>query len=230
MGTNELTIIRKDGIATITLNRPDRLNALTIPMVKELCRIVEDARLDDSIKVLILTGTGRGFCSGRDVTTLSQPEERSQKETSESMRSLALPLYNLSKPIIAAINGVAAGAGLSIAMLFDIRIAAENAKFSLAFVRRGLIPDIGATYTLPRLVGTAQAMELMITGDMIDAAEALRIGIVSRVVPDEDLMKVARELADRIAKGPPIAIGLTKQAIRRGISSGLVYYRIQGGS
>ena len=220
METNELTIIREDGIATITLNRPDRLNALTIPMVKELCRIVEDARLDDSIKVLIITGTGRGFCSGADIALVLEGREkieRTRRELTAPVGFEFLSLTRCEKPMIAAINGVAAGGGLTIALACDIRIASERARFTAAWIRRGMSPEDGVTCYLPRLLGVAKALELMFTGDMVDAVEAERIGLVNRVVPHDRLMTEANELASRIAKGPSIAIELTKMLAYKGL-------------
>jgi len=216
-----LTVDKKAGTATLTLNRPEQLNAISLPMAQSLGKALNDIDKDGSIKVLIITGAGRSFCTGIDISQLSPISEMTREELSDLMRTLSLPLYNLSKPTIAAINGVAVGAGLSIAMLCDIRIASEKARFSSAYIRMGLVPDIGATYSLPRIAGTAKAMELMLTGDTFDAAEARRMGILNRVVAEEEVMKVARELADRIAKGPSIAINLTKQAVYRGIHNSL---------
>ncbi len=216
-----LTVDRKAGVATLTLNRPEQLNAISLPMAQALGKALNDIDKDGSIKVLIITGAGRSFCAGIDISQLSPISKMTREELGDLMRTLSLPLYNLSKPTIAAINGVAVGAGLSIAMLCDIRIASEKARFSSAYTRMGLVPDIGATYSLPRIAGTAKAMELMLTGDTFDAAEAQRMGIANRVVPEEEVMKVARELADRIAKGPSIAINLIKQTVYRGIHNSL---------
>jgi len=216
-----LTLDKEAGVATLTLNRPEQLNAISVPMAYSLKKALDDIDKDSSVKVLIITGAGRGFCAGVDVTTFSSVAKMTREELSDFMRTLSLPLYNLSKPTIAAINGVTIGLGLSIAALADIRIASEKAKFSAAYIKMGVVPDIATTYFLPRITGTAKAMELMLTGDTFDAAEALRIGIVNKVVPEEDLMTVARELADKIAKGPSVAIRLTKQAIHRGIHNSL---------
>ena len=221
MNYEGLTLDKEGGVATLTLNRPEKLNAISPQMFQSLQKALDDVGKDSSLKVLIITGAGRGFCAGLDVTTFSQVSEVSQQELGDDMRNFTFPLYNLPQPTIAAINGVAVGAGLSIAMLCDLRIASEKAKFSTGYARMGLIPDIGATYSLPRIAGTAKAMELMITSDTFDAAEAQRIGLLNRVVPEEDLMTVARELADKIAKGPSVAIRLIKQAIRRGIHNSL---------
>ncbi len=214
-----LTLDKEGGIATLTLNRPEQLNAISLSMAESLERAVDEVDKDNSLKVLILTGAGRGFCAGLDVSAFTQVKAMSHKELTHSMHILSLPLYNLPKPTIAAINGVAVGAGLSLAMLCDMRIASEKALFSSGFVRMGLIPDVGATYSVPRVVGIAKAMELMITGDTFDAAEAQRIGMVNRVVPEEEVMKAARELAERIVNGPSIAIELIKQGIRRSLDS-----------
>jgi len=216
-----LTVGKEAGVATLTLNRPEQLNAITLPMAQSLEKALDDIDKDSSLKVLIVTGAGRSFCAGLDVSTFTPVSKMTREELSDLMRILSLPIYNLSKPTIAAINGVTVGAGLSIAMLCDIRIASEKARFSSAYIRMGLVPDIGATYSLPRIAGTAKAMELMLSGDTFDAAEAQQMGILNKVVPEEEVMKVARELADRIAKGPSIAIDLIKQAVRQGIHNSL---------
>lgn len=222
MKYQDLILEKEDGIATLTLNRPDKLNAISMTMREELPKAVDEVRGDDEVRVLIITGAGRGFCSGADVASLTG------EKAGQSRRSLLAPLgiwgvslVELEKPIIAAVNGVAAGAGLSFALLCDIRIAAQSARFTAVWVRRGLIADVGATYFLPRILGVEKALELMYTGDIIDAREAERIGLVSRVVPDDDLMKVTKELATKIVKGPPIAIELMKRAVYRDIVSGL---------
>lgn len=221
MGYEGLILDREAGIATLTLNRPEQLNAITRPMAESLGEVLNEIEKDDSLKVLIITGAGRAFCAGLDVNTFKEVSEMAYKELGDFMRLQTLPFYNLSKPTIAAINGVAVGAGLSLALLCDIRIASDKARFSFAQVKRGLIPDIGTTYALPRLVGMAKAMELVLTGDTLDATEALQIGIINRVVPEADLIKAAREFAEMIVKGPSIAIGLAKQAIQRGIHNSL---------
>lgn len=222
-----LILEKEKGIATITLNRPEKLNALTKAMMEDsFPRATEDVRKDDDIRVLIITGAGRGFCAGADVSDLAAGDVVGKGGTRWQLleplaASHALPLHNLEKPTIAAINGVVAGAGVSLAALCDIRIASENARFVFAWVLRGLIPDCGATYSLPRILGVSRALELAFTGDMFDAKEAERIGLVNQVVAAEDLMKVTRELAEKLAKRPPITLGLIKRAVYRGIVNDL---------
>ena len=223
---------KKDSIMLITLNRPDKLNAIDATMLDELARALQDADEDDEVKAVVLTGAGRAFSSGADVTTVAAVVKPSMSpvpavELGRRVRlkpfagfgDVALRLRNLDKPTIAAINGIAAGAGLSFALGCDIRIASEKAQFSLIFVRRGVVPDTGATYLLPRLVGTSKALELIFTGDMLDAVEAERIGLVNRVVPDESLMPLTKELASRIAEGPSVAIELMKRAVYQGLET-----------
>ena len=216
-----ITLDKEAGIATLTLDRPGQLNAITMPMADSLAGALEEVEKDASLKVLIVTGAGRGFCAGLDAATFEPVAEMSPEELKGLMRILTMPLYNLSKPAIAAINGITVGAGLSIALLCDMRIASEKARFASGYLRVGLIPDIGGTYTLPRIVGTAKAMELMLTGDPFDAAEAEKMGLINRVVPEEELMKAATELAGKIARGPSVAIKLLKQAVRHGIDNSL---------
>ena len=222
MNQDEILLSKEDAIVILTLNRTDKLNALTIDMVDRLPGIVEDIRMDDSLKVLIITGAGRSFCAGADVGRMgsgyfSRDRVKTRREVTSPPGYQYLALSQLEKPTIAAINGIAVGAGISIALACDIRIASEQARFTAAWVKRGLIPDAGATYFLPRLLGISKALELMFTGDVVDAAEAERIGLVNRVVPHDDLMTVTRELARKIAEGPSVAIELMKRVAYMGL-------------
>ena len=208
----------KDGIATLTLNRPDRLNALGGTLRDDLYDAVTRSAADPEVRVMVVTGAGKGFCSGGDVKAMGeakagQRERPLIEKIAPSRDRTLLAMREAPQPIIAAVNGAAAGAGMNLALGCDLRIASTAARFTQAFVKRGLHPDWGGTYFLPRLVGTAKACEMIFTGDVIDAAEALRLGIVSRVVSPEELMPAAYELARRIAAGPPVAIRLAKRSI-----------------
>jgi 2-(1,2-epoxy-1,2-dihydrophenyl)acetyl-CoA isomerase len=208
----------KDGVAKLTLNRPERLNALGDTLRDDLQDAITGASDDPEVRVMIVTGAGKGFCSGGDVKAMSERKEsgsgRPLMEKVAPGRDLTvLALRNSPKPVIAAVNGAAAGAGFNLALCCDIRLASTAAKFSQAFVKRGLHPDWGGTYFLPRVVGTAKACELIFTGAIIDAEEALKLGIVSAVHTPEELMPAALGLARKIAEGPPIAIRLAKRGI-----------------
>jgi len=208
----------KDGIATLTLNRPERLNALGDTLREDLQDAVTRASEDPDVRVMIVTGAGKGFCSGGDVKAMSERKASGagrplMEKVAPGRDRTVLALRDAPKPIIAAVNGAAAGAGFNLALCCDIRLASTAAKFSQAFVKRGLHPDWGGTYFLPRIVGTAKACELIFTGAIIDADEALKLGIVSAVHPPEELMPAALALARRIADGPPIAIRLAKRGI-----------------
>lgn len=208
----------KDRIATLTLNRPERLNALGGTLREDLFDALHKATSDDGVRVLVITGAGRGFCSGGDVKSMSERDKAGSgytiKEKIQPSRDASvLAIRDCPKPVIAAVNGAAAGAGFNLALCCDMRIASRAAKFSQAFVKRGLHPDWGGTWFLPRVVGTAKACELIFTGDTIDADEALRLGIVNAVVPAEELMTRTYDLAKKIADGPPVAIRLAKRAI-----------------
>ena len=208
----------KDGIATLTLNRPDRLNALGGSLRDDLHDAVTRSAADPEVRVMVITGAGKGFCSGGDVKAMGeakagQRERPLIEKIAPGRDRTLLAMREAPQPIIAAVNGAAAGAGMNLALGCDIRIASTAARFTQAFVKRGLHPDWGGTYFLPRLVGTAKACEMIFTGDVIDAAEAERLGIVSRVVVPEELMPTAYELARRIAAGPPVAIRLAKRSI-----------------
>jgi 2-(1,2-epoxy-1,2-dihydrophenyl)acetyl-CoA isomerase len=207
-----------ENIATLTMNRPERLNALGDTLREDLHNAIVRASEDPTIRVIILTGAGRGFCSGGDVKAMNEAKERGQApaildKVAPARDRTVLAMRDAPKPIIAAVNGPAAGAGMNIALACDMRIASSAAKFGETFVRRGLHVDWGGTYFLPRLVGMAKACELIFTGDIIDAEEALALGIVSRVVAPEELMPTVRALAQKMAAGPPIALRLAKRAL-----------------
>ena len=211
-----------DGVATITLNRPDRLNAMSWDSWREFQDALRRVSEDDAIKVLVVTGAGRGFCSGTDLAATAAPPESAGRPARESrqqkLRSSYLVTYDVlacQKPTIAAINGTSAGAGFAILLAFDIRIASEKARFGTIFARRGLSPDFGCTYLLPRVVGVSKALELMYSGDLIDAEEALRIGLVGRVVPHDELLPTSQDVAARLASGPSLALEVTKRLTYR---------------
>ncbi|MGB2885998.1 MAG: enoyl-CoA hydratase/isomerase family protein, partial [Dehalococcoidia bacterium] len=194
MDHEHLIYTKEEGIATITLNRPQKLNAFTTAMYRGLSEALDEAARDDEVRVLVIAGTGRAFCVGADVKGLEEglakhPKPSAQlKSLTDTVRKLlTFPLQRMDKPVIASINGIAAGGGLDTACACDIRIASERATFSSIFVRRGLVPTMGGTYFLPRLIGIDKACELIWTGDLIDAREAERIGLVTKVVPHDEL-------------------------------------------
>jgi 2-(1,2-epoxy-1,2-dihydrophenyl)acetyl-CoA isomerase len=209
----------KDRVATLTLNRPERLNALGGSLREDLLDAVTKATADPEVGALIITGAGRGFCSGGDVKAMGErnqsgatapPEERFAPPRDRAV----LALRECPKPVIAAINGVAAGAGVGLALACDMRIASSAAKFTISFAKRGLTPDWGVSWLLPRVVGAAKACELIFTGDAVDAAQAASIGLVNAVVAPEALLAEAGKLARKVAEGAPVAIRLSKRAIQ----------------
>ncbi len=219
MTYEDLLLEKQDGVATITLNAPDKMNALTIGLRKSILSVAEELAQDDEVRVVVVTGAGRGFCAGADLSGGSggQPTRHQRLDfLGPSHGSEAF--FKLEKPVIAAINGACVGAGFSLALSMDIRIASEVARFGAVFVLRGLTPDCGITYWLPKAVGTSKALELMYTGEIIDATEAERIGIVSKVVAPDDLMKVAQELAGKIAQQAPLSVELTKKMVYRSMT------------
>jgi 2-(1,2-epoxy-1,2-dihydrophenyl)acetyl-CoA isomerase len=226
MDFEDILLEKDGGIALLVLNRPDRLNSFTTKMYRELSNRMNQIKKDDEIKVVIITGAGKGFCAGSDVSDrlasrVGKIGEENRFETLRPTGAVALDIADLDKPIIAAINGVAVGAGLSLALLSDIRLASDKARFGAVWINMGFIPDLGATYYLPRIVGMEKALELMLSGEVINAEEALRIGLVSRIVPHERLMTDAKELATKIAAGPSVAVELTKRGLRRALSNDL---------
>ncbi|MCH7996372.1 MAG: enoyl-CoA hydratase/isomerase family protein [Chloroflexi bacterium] len=209
----------EDGKAILTLNRPDRLNALTSQMGQEIREVLTQLNEDLSTRVLTITGEGRGFCSGADV---SGDEQRSQADSwLFRWHEIIRQMRSFRSPIIAAVNGVAAGAGLSLAAACDMRIASEEARFTAIFVKRALSVDCGLSYTLPKIVGLSNALRLMYSGDIIDARTAEKLGLVSEVVPAEELPAAADKLATVIANGPPIAIAAIRRVTYSAMDSGL---------
>src|SRR5512136_2923565 len=208
-------------IATITLNRPDSNNAFDFPMMEAIDNAINDVAQDKGVRVVIITGAGKAFCAGGDVSYLGTlVEGRSEFARTVigdvvkrvgHMPTVVLKIRNMTKPVIAA------GGGMGLAVACDMRIVSEKARFSTIFIKRGVIPDCAASYNLPRLIGMAKACELVLTGKIINAQEAERIGLVNKVVPHDELMKATRELAAEIAKNPPLAVGLAKAALYRGM-------------
>lgn len=223
----ETILYQQDGgILTITLNRPDKLNAITDVMLGELGDAFKAAEKDKAARVVILTGAGRGFCPGQDLASAKERGADSGNldyghHLRETYNPLIQRMRELPKPVIAAINGVAAGAGMSLAMACDLRIAAESATFLQAFVKIGLVPDSGSTWMLPRLVGVTRAMDLFLTGRKITAHEALEWGLVNQVTEDAQLMTVVNALAQEFATAPTAAIGYIKRSVLYGLEHSL---------
>lgn len=218
--TYESLLYTRDGqVAVLTFNRPHRMNAIGGTLKQDIAAAMREAGRDEAVRAIVLAGAGAAFCAGGDVKEMSAGPGGArplQEKINPARDEMLLAIHEAAKPVIAAVHGAAVGAGMNMALAADIRIAASNAKFAQAFVKRGLPPDTGATYLLPRVVGMAKACELAFTGDVIDAQEALQLGIVSRVVPPEALMTTAMALAARIAAGPPIAVQLAKRSLYRG--------------
>ncbi len=211
-----------DRVATVTLNRPEKLNALNSELMDALVPAIENVAEDKEVRCVVITGAGRGFCAGGDIADMASGAALPDENPVTRLRrreEVSRLLHEMPKPTIAMINGPAAGAGLSIALACDIRIAGESARMGTAFVRVGFSGDYGGTWMLQRLVGPAKARELYFTGELIDAREAERIGLVNRTVPDDRLASETRTLAERIAKGPPIALARMKQNMNLGLVS-----------
>ncbi|MCO6450634.1 MAG: enoyl-CoA hydratase/isomerase family protein [Caldilineales bacterium] len=210
----------QDGVATITLNRPDRLNSLTQKMTRELLDAIKVCGRDDAIRAVVVTGAGKGFCAGQDLAEFQ--EAVGTTSVSEHLQGgfnrIVLSLYELEKPVIASVNGVAAGAGLGVVLACDLRIASEKASFTAAFIGIGLVPDSGVSWFLHRQLGPARAFEFLVTGERLSAAQALGLGLVNRVATTDDLESATQELAARLAQGPTRGIGLTKRVLHRAAS------------
>jgi len=225
MTETPLLVTVADGVATLTLNRPDCLNAFTAALHEELRGALDRAASDEAIRALLITGAGRGFCAGQDLSERRTDAGAPRRDLGQGIERYYNPLIrrlrSLEKPIIAAVNGVAAGAGAGLALACDIVIAAQSASFIEAFSRIGLVPDAGNTWFLPRLVGTARAMAMALTGEAVSAERAAAWGLIWKAVPDDALMTEARHLAQRLAQGPTRALGLTKRALNRSSTNGL---------
>lgn len=208
-----------DGVMTLTLNRPDALNSLTTELLDGVTEQLKDAAHADSVRVVVMTGAGRGFCAGQDLKEFMAPSELNS-HLHDHYLPVVRAMRELEKPIVAAVNGVAAGAGMSLALAADLRIASDVATFVQAFVRIGLVPDAGGTFFLPRLVGMGRAMEMAMTGSTIDAATALEIGLVNRVVKDREFGTAVAEYAAKLAQGPK-SLGLIKRAMWQSVESDL---------
>ncbi|MFF4017813.1 enoyl-CoA hydratase/isomerase family protein [Streptomyces sp. NPDC001843] len=210
-------------VSSITLNRPEALNALTSGQRERVIGLLADASADPEVRAVVITGTGRGFCAGADLRGGAQAGERVAGDVARMLRlgaqRLTAAVLDCEKPVIAAVNGTAAGLGAHLALACDLVLAAESARFIEVFARRGLVPDGGGGYLLPRLVGPQRAKELMFFGDALSAADAERLGLVNRVVPDGELEKTARAWAERLAAGPTRALALTKQLLNASLDT-----------
>ena len=225
MAREDVLYTKEDGIATITINRPESRNAVSFEMQPYIREALEDAKLDEAVRTLVLTGTDPAFCAGTDVKGGMSPSAEwrmSQLARNTGEQKFPWNFVDSSKPTIAAVNGVAVGMGAEFTIQCDIRIASERARFGWIFPQRGIVPDTGAgTYLLPRIVGLSKALELVYSGEIIDAQEALRIGLVTKVVPHEELLPTVREMALKFSKGAPLSQRWSKQLIYRGMERDL---------
>jgi enoyl-CoA hydratase len=207
---------KKDDIGVLTVNRPDKLNAISNELTSELSSLMDELEKDDKLRVLVITGAGdKAFVAGADIQELVDRDARMGRRVSRERQEIFSRIENLPVPVIAAVNGYALGGGLELALACNIRVCSEKAQFGAPEVKLGIIPGDGGTQRLPRLVGLGRGMEMVITGDFIDAQEAYRIGLVNKVVPPEELMKAAMELAQKIASRPPLAVRYAKEAVNR---------------
>ncbi len=227
--TEHLLYQKEGDIARIILNRPEALNAFSLPMIKKWAESLEDAQRDPNIRVIVLTATGKAFSAGGDTKTMLAgkgfiaedangeawgPKALDRKRSlTEYIHKIALTLEFMDKPVICGIQGVAVGAGLDMALMCDLRIIAESAKLSAGYVKAGLVPGDGGAYFMPRLTGTAKALELLWTGDFISASEAEKFGLVNHVVPDDQLETATLEMAKKIAQSPPVSVQMIKRAV-----------------
>ncbi len=221
---NVLLIERRDKVAILTLNRPDRLNALSPDLREGLMQTCQELRVDDGVWAVVLTGAGRGFCSGVDLRAerpvSEQPSRQERLDVYGWVGRLSTAIYRtLDKPIIAAVNGVAAGAGMSIALACDMRVGSDQTRFKTVFIERSLSPDTGMSYFLPRIVGYSRACDLIFTSRFVDAEEAYRIGLLDRLVAAETLLEEATELAQHIATWPPVAMQSAKRVLQQSMAS-----------
>lgn len=226
MTTYEHLLVDKgnDGVCTITLNRPDRLNAVNVRLSQELPDAIERASVDDDVRVIVITGSGRAFCSGLDLSDPEAVRTSTRKERLDPMRWVGrwvLAITQCDKPIVAAVNGTAAGAGFGLALACDVRVLHSSASFTAGYVRRGLSPDAGVSWFLPRIVGHARAMDILLTGRDITSSEAVDMGLASVALEGASYATGLLQYAARLAAGPPIALALTKRLMLDSSSSTL---------
>ncbi|MBN9493856.1 enoyl-CoA hydratase/isomerase family protein [bacterium] len=222
MAYEALTLEIADDVATVTLNRPETLNALNATLRRETLEVCAQLKNDDNVRAVIFTGAGRGFCSGADLTgpRPENPPEPTWQELLDAdswVGRQARAVYLIDKPTIAAVNGVAAGAGMSLALACDIRVGSENTRFKTVFIERALSPDAGMTYFLPRIVGSGNALDMILTSRAVGGDEALRMGLLQRLVHAPQLMDEARAIAQQIAAHPPLAAMMSKRSVQRSL-------------
>lgn len=214
-----------EGVGILLLNRPERMNAFTFEMIEAWTQALQRCRTDPDVKVVVVTGSGSAFCSGGDIVEmgdrLDQKPAQRKAELFEKVQRIPLTLEDLDKPVIAALNGVATGAGLDLALMCDLRYAARSARFAETYLKVGLVPGAGGAHFLPRLVGASKALELFLTGDFVDAEEALRIGMVNKIFDDSQLMDEVMAIARRIARAPHLPVRFIKRAIYQGLRADL---------
>lgn len=224
MDTEHILYSTQGKVAVITLNRPDAKNAFSPEMIRMWREYLERAKNDDDISVVVVTGIGDTFCSGGDIRDMARGKLRSwdmKKFLWDGVHRIIFALEDLDKPVIAAVNGAAMGAGMDMAIMCDMRVASDRARFAESYIAMGLAPGDGGAWFLPRLVGTSKALELLLTADVLDAQEALSLGIVNRVVPHVKLMEETMKLAGKIAEKPPLAVRMIKRAVCQGATSTL---------
>lgn len=237
MSYEDLTLERQDNVAVITFNRPEKLNAIGATLRREQLEAIKEVRDDDDVRAVIFTGAGRGFCSGADLTggggggEAPKPSQTQLLDEMSWVGEQAKAVYGLDKPTIAAMNGVAAGAGMSFSLACDLRVGSENARFKTVFIERNLSPDSGMSFFLPRIVGYSRAADLIFTSRNVDAEEAYRMGLLDRLVPHDELIERSLELASQMAGWPPLAIRAGKRVLQHNIEADLdsaLRYEIMG--
>jgi len=216
-----LIFSKADGVGRISFNRPESLNSITIDVMRELDHALQDIESDESLRVAVLTGTGKAFISGGDIKYMEKATASTLLNEETEGQEIIRRMEELRKPVIARINGIALGAGTEIVLACDIRIASEKARFGLPEITLGIIPGYGGTQRLARLVGSGKAKELMMTGDIFSAGEALRIGLVNRVVPHEQLDEEVEKLSKKLCERPPIGLQMVKEAVNYGLQMDL---------
>jgi 2-(1,2-epoxy-1,2-dihydrophenyl)acetyl-CoA isomerase len=223
MEYKNLLLERNDGVAVVTLNRPEKLNALSRDLQLEMLAVCDELRADDDVRAVVWTGAGRGFCSGADLTggggNRPEPRRNDMLDEYSWVGRQAKAVYGLDKPTIAAVNGVAAGAGMSLALACDVRVGSSRSRFKTVFIERNLSPDAGMTYFLPRIVGVSRAFDLVMTSRAVEGEEAFRLGLLDRYVEDDRLLEEATALARMFAEGPPIAIAAAKRGLQHSLDS-----------